>query len=119
MQNMELQPKFAGRHLQISRQGLGIGIVRVDEEPNDVGRGDKFMQQLQSLWSDLHVQAGNAGDIAARPAKACHPAQLHRIEAGGEHNRNCRRRCPCGQQRNAICCDHVDLTADQVGRQRR
>src|SRR5262249_60908044 len=48
--------KFAGRHLQISRQGLGIGIVWVDEEPNDVGRGDELMQQLQPLWSDFHVQ---------------------------------------------------------------
>jgi len=69
---MELEPKFAGRRLHISRKGLGIGIVRVDEEPNDVGRGDELMQQLQSLWPDFHVQASNAGDIAARPAKACH-----------------------------------------------
>src|SRR5262245_19698679 len=115
---MELQPKVAGRRLHISRKGLGTGIVRVDEEPNDVGRGDELMQQLQPLWSDFYTQAGSAGDIAARPVKACHQAELHRIEAGGEHNGNCRRRCPCGQHRNAICCDRVDLTADQLGRQR-
>src|SRR5262249_44133260 len=52
-------------------------------------------------------------------SKACYPAQLHWIEAGDEDDGNCRRRCPCGQRRGAIRRDHVDLTADQVGCQRR
>jgi hypothetical protein len=116
---MQLQPEFAGRRLQVSRQGLDIGIVRVDEEPDNVDRGRELMQQLQSFWSDLHVQAGNAGDIAAWPAKACHQAQLHRIEAGDQDDRDRRRRSPSGQHRSEIRHDHVDPTMDQIGPQRR
>src|SRR5262249_8127649 len=115
---MELQPKFAGRRLHISRKGLGTGIVRVDEEPNDVGRGDELMQKLQPLWSEFHAQASNAGDIAASPVIACHTGQLIRIATAGDPNGNGRSDVSCGHLSIATDCYHGDLTSYKVGRKR-
>jgi hypothetical protein len=58
----------AGRRLRVLRQGLGIGIGRVDEQRNDGGRRDQLVQQRQPLRRQLRVQQAHAGEVAARPA---------------------------------------------------
>jgi hypothetical protein len=60
---MKLQPEGARRRLQVSRQGLGTGVGRVDEERNDGRRGHQLMQQFQPLRSHLDGQRGDACEV--------------------------------------------------------
>ena len=62
-QDMKLQPEGARRRLQVSRQGLGTGVGRVDEERNDGRRGHQLMQQFQPLRSHLDGQRGDACEV--------------------------------------------------------
>jgi hypothetical protein len=49
VQDMEFEPKAAGRRLHFSRLCLGSGSVRIDERSNDLRCRDQLVQQLQPL----------------------------------------------------------------------
>src|SRR5262245_31811220 len=70
---------------------------------------------------DQHVEPTHSRDIAARPVEATHEALVNRIAASREHDRNVLGRRHGGQYRSATSRrdDHVDLAADQIGRQDR
>src|SRR5258708_28248901 len=86
MQDMQLHSEDAGRRLQVSQYGLGIGIGWVDERGNEGRRWYQLVRQLQSLRHYLHVQLGHARDVATRSAQAGDEADLHRIAGGSEDN---------------------------------
>src|SRR5262249_12662710 len=92
MQDMQLHSEDAGRRLQVSQYGLGIGIGWVDERGNDGRRWYQLVRQLQSFRHYLHVQLGHARDVAARPIEASDETELNRIAGGGEDNGNRRNR---------------------------
>src|SRR6516164_3192514 len=78
------------------------------------------MQQLKPLWRQLGAQNRCACDIAARPAEARYDAELDRINAEEEDDRNCRGRrlgSECRRRRSGH--DDSQLTANQIGRQSR
>ena len=56
-----------------------LEIGRVDEKRNDVRGGDQFVQQLQSLRGELHVQGNHAREIASRSAEAGDQTKLDRV----------------------------------------
>ena len=49
LQNRELHPLGAGRFLYVSHLGLGTRIVRVHEQGDHAGLGNKLGQQLKPL----------------------------------------------------------------------
>src|SRR5215510_6096969 len=119
MQDMQLHSEDAGRLLQVSQYGLGIGIGWVDERGNDGRRWYQLVRQLQSLRHYLHVQLGHARDVAAWPIEASDETELHRIAGGGEDNGNRRNRRFYRLHSRAIGDDHCHLTTNQLSRQRR
>src|SRR5262245_53724090 len=95
-------------------------IARIDEDGNTNSLGCKLMQELQSLGHYLIREKINASRIAARPSKASDKTKLDGVFSNAEDDRDpcCRgfgrkRRCSAGRG------DHCNLSADQIGHQRR
>jgi hypothetical protein len=72
------------------------------------------VQQFQSLGCERSRHIGQAGDIAGRPVEAGDKAELDRVGAKFEDDRNCRSRCLSreGRRGTAARKDHGHLTAD-------
>jgi hypothetical protein len=64
------------------------GLVGFDKNPDEFGRGDQLVKQLQSLGPDLNIQRGHAGEIATRSIEAGHKTELHRVGRNQKGNRN-------------------------------
>jgi len=117
LHDMKLNPKRAGSHAGVTRDSFRIGIGRIDEQRNRGRRRTELMQQLKPLRHQLHIQSGDAGEIAAWPSEARDQAELHRIDSGSEHDRNrrgCRLRGCC---RNMVGDDDARLATNQFGGQ--
>ena len=121
VRDMKLQPERARRLLHLLDFGRRSGIVRVDQT-GDRGRlRHQLAQQSQPLRDQLRGQSGDAGDVAARPVEAGDEAELDRIAAGLEHDRN-RRGRRLGREAGSGAAgggDHGNRPADQFGGQRR
>jgi len=93
--------------------------IWIGEHGNHGSIGNEFVQQAKRLAGDQGGEEAHARDIATRPIEAGNVALLDRVASAREHNRNglCRRH-GC-QYRSAASGrgDHVDLAADQIGRQ--
>src|SRR5260370_3849786 len=78
------------------------------------------MQQLETLWRGLDVDMGSTCEIAARPAQAVDKSGTHRVATDCKNYRYGR---GCGLQRKRRRSggryDQVNLTTNQIGRQRR
>jgi hypothetical protein len=120
IQHMQLQPERAGRRQHLTRGGLGNGgIARVDQQRHDARRWKQLVQQFQPLRRDFH-RLGHARDVAAWPVQTGDEAELDRIGAGFEHDRNGRgRRLRRQCRRGAGSGNYRDVTLNQIGRQRR
>ena len=117
---MELQPEGARPPHLTHCSSRVSGIGRVDEQRHDARRGKQLVQQFQPLRRYLHVQLGHARDVAARPVKAGDEAELDRVAARFEDDRNGRGRCLCRKRRrSAGRGNHGHLTTNQIGRHRR
>ena len=116
-----LSPSARAAGCSSLRLHLGVGIGRIDERADGRRRRDQAVQQLQPLRLQLHAQRGHAGEIAARPVQAGDQPERDRIGAGEEHDRNGPGRGLGGEHAEHLAGDgdHRDLSADQVGRQRR
>ncbi len=95
-------------------------VLRTDEKGNQTGLREDFAQQFQALRNYLGPEDVPSRRVASRPVEACDETQLHRVTAGGEHDRNgcgrllrrpCRGRPGRDQQRRR--------KRDQLGRERR
>ena len=78
------------------------------------------MQEPETLGHRLLDEKINACDVAARSREATDKAKFNRVLADAEDDRNhrcCSFGCACGQ--GAGRGDHGDLSADQIGQQRR
>src|SRR6516225_8209317 len=118
---MELEPERVSCGMCFCRQRLSKGTGWVDEQRNDAGRGDKLVQQLQSLLPYLHTYRGHPGDVATWTADTGDNAKRHRIAPYMEDDRNCwGRRLGRQRPRSAFRRDnHVHLPTNQIGRERR
>src|SRR5690242_8385079 len=77
VQNVELQPEFAGSCLQVFCAGrCEIWTGWVEEQRHRFSRGYDLVQQLQPFLPQLDVQIGNPGDVAAWSRKACDESNL-------------------------------------------
>ena len=76
------------------------------------------MQHFDLLRGQLINQEAHSGDISARPIETGNKPELHRIGAGREDDGN-RQRDGFGRQRGrrACCGNHINLTANHIGRQ--
>src|SRR5215475_15359283 len=116
---MHLESEGVGRRSQALQCGLDIRIGRVDEKRNDVRGGDQFMQKLQSLRGELHVQGNHAREIASRSTEAGDQTKLDRVTASVEDNWNRSGCCPCREYRSSVHPDNDGyLTTNQFGRHR-
>src|SRR5262249_36490885 len=95
-------------------------IVRVDEQGHGVHSGPQFAQRLKPLRPYLNVQCRHAGEIATRSVKAGDKSVPDRVASRQEDDWDGRGRRLCGQSGDNVAarCNHVHLTADQIGRKR-
>jgi hypothetical protein len=63
----ELHPPRARRFLHVSYPALGTHIVRVHEQGDHPGLGNKLGQQLKPLGHQLGIHGADAGEVAAWP----------------------------------------------------
>ena len=83
-------------------------------------RRKQLVQQFQPLRRYLGVRLSHARDVAARTVKAGNEAELNRVGARLEDDRDCRgRRLGRKRRRSAGRGNYGHLTLNQVGRQRR
>ena len=91
-------PGLAGKTKTATRDTPGISSLTSSKRADQLGR-----------------QAGEAGDVAARPSEARGKAILGRIPAGSAHNGNFSGHLPCCQGEEWLPHeDYVDLLTDQL-----
>jgi hypothetical protein len=83
--------------------------------------GDQLARQVQLLGGQRCAVKGHAGDVAGRTAEAWNQPHPDRVASDREHNRNGRGRRLCRQRRRGAADrrDQSNLSADQIGRERR
>src|SRR6516162_6964398 len=113
---MKLQTPDAGRRLQLSCLNVAAREGRIDERGDGARIGKQLVQQLQSLATELGVQRGDAGEVATGLVQTGNEADLDRIGAGDEDDRN---GCGCSLRRDcrlAIRGNNAYPSTNQVGR---
>jgi hypothetical protein len=114
-----VQADRASRVLHSCRVALGIRVVGIDQNREDLGRRHQLMQKPELLRRQRAGNQVHAGQVAARTAEAGDQAGLDRLDAGVEDNWNRGRRSLRRQRRRAVAGDkHGDLPASQFRRQR-
>ena len=101
-------------HIAAIENGVLAGGVDQHAESNRVAH--HLAHQLQAFGGERVGQHGHAGHVAAGPAQARDIAELDRIAAEKEHDRDARGRSlggGCGRRRNGD--DHIDVPCDQIG----
>ena len=121
VEDLDLQPHGAGSRFHVSHRGLGSrGIGRIDEHGHTSGRGHQFAQEFQPLCRQLPLKKlipvrlppGRAR-LATRPSLTGSSATTKTmgivVVAALAAN----------AERTSGRDDHGDLSANQIGRQRR
>ena len=80
------------RRRHLSRRGLGIWIVGIEQQSDPRRRGNKLPQQTQLLRPQVGEKEVHAGRIAAGSGKARDEAEFDWIICRGEYDRNVRGR---------------------------
>ena len=115
----DLHPDGGCRRSQVSRNGLGIRMVGINQQSDARNGGDELVQQAQLLCREIRDEEVHPGRIAARPGKARNESELHRIISGAEYDGNGRGRSLCREgRRGGKCNDHGNLIAHQFRRHR-
>ena len=91
-EDFDLLPDGQGRSLNVRDKGLSEGIVGIDQHANAHGFWLQLMQQPKSLCPKLNSDKRDAGDIAARPIETGDEAELNRVAAACEDDRDRRSR---------------------------
>jgi hypothetical protein len=89
---MELQPLRVPRFQHVSHHALGIRIVRVHQQGDHAGMGNRLGKELWPLGHQLDCHDADAGEVAAGPGETGDEAVLNRVAAGKEDDRNRRGR---------------------------
>jgi hypothetical protein len=74
-------------------------ICRIDQEPDQCGLRNQYLEQLQALRANLVVEDRGAGDVAAGLLEAGDDPVPDRIAAVIEDDRHCRRHPSRGEKR--------------------
>jgi hypothetical protein len=114
------QSDCARRILHGCRIVFGIGVVRIDQHRDDLGRRHQLVQKPDLLGLQRAGNQVKPCQIAARAAEAGDQAPLDRVDTGTKHDRN-RRGRRLGRQRGQAVTgdDHGDWPANQIRRQGR
>src|SRR5262249_43381829 len=116
LKDFDLLPDRQGRSLHVRDKGLCDGKVGIDQQANAHGCRLQLMQQPKLLCPKLSKNKRDTGDIAARPVETGDEAELNRVAAACEDDRDCRsRRLGCNCRRGVMRSDHRHLTAYQIG----
>src|SRR5262249_45759107 len=119
MHDVDFQPKRCGRCLRLRAVGYGIGIARIDQNPDHAGGRQQALQQLQLFRDQCVGEKAHASNIAPRPIHADDEAEFHRIGTDREHNGYARSRGFGGERGGGRTArgDHRDPTGNQLGRE--
>src|SRR5215472_2842007 len=115
-----LQPQRGRRLARVSRNRIGIWVVRIYQHGGDGHVGKELMDQAEPFLSQVGGKKVHAGNIAARPIETGDQAELNRIGTIGKDDRNSRRRCLRGKRWSGRTCgkDHGRLKVNQIGHHR-
>src|SRR5262245_13454647 len=95
-EDFDLLPNGRGSSLYVRDKGRGAGIVGIDQHANAHGSRLQLMQQSKLLCGELSNDKRDTGDIAARSVEAGDEAELNRVAAACEDDRDRRsRRLSC------------------------
>src|SRR5262245_21585956 len=92
LEDFDLLPDGRGRSLNVRDKGLCEGKVGIDQQANAHGSRLQLMQQPKSLCPKLSNDKRDTGDIAAGPVETGDEAELYRVAAAGEDDRDRRSR---------------------------
>ena len=101
----------------IGAEPAGGRKIRVIEDGDRSCLRNQVVQKLEPLCCQFGREDRYAGEIAPWPVETGNVAKLNRISSEQENNGN---RAGCslgGHRRLAVCGNHGDLTANQIGRQ--
>src|SRR5215471_1188265 len=116
LEDFDFLSEGRGRSLNVRDKGLCGGEVGIDQHGNAMGSRLQLMQQPKLLCPKLSSDKRDTGDIAAWPVETGDEAELNRVAAACEDDRDRRGRrlgydCRPGVMRS----DHRHLTAYQIG----
>src|SRR5215813_13734874 len=118
-EKLDLRTNGRRRSLHIFLQRFSSRILRIDEYPKVRGCRQQLVQEPEPLGYQLVAHGVDTGDVAARSAEALDKAELDRVQAEAEDDRN-RRGCGFGRERRgraARCGDDSYPAADEIGHQ--
>src|SRR5262249_33632822 len=116
LEDFDLLPNGRGCSLNVRDKELSDGIVGIDQHANAHGSRLQLMQQPKLLCPKLRRNEGDTGDVAARPVETGDEAELNRVAAGYEDDRDRRsRRLGYNCRGDVMRSDHRHLTAYQIG----
>ncbi len=116
LKDMDFEPDDASRRFHISHRGLGTrSICRVDKHGDLSGRGHQLAQEPQPLGRQLCREKTDTCRVPARSGEAGNEAELHRVAAGGEDDRNGRGgSLGCKRRRREGRSDHGHVTVNKL-----
>ena len=91
-EDFDLLPDGRGRSLNVRDKRLGGGKVGIDQHANAHRSGQQLMQQPKLLCPKISSEKRDAGDISARPVETGDEAELNRVAAACEDDRDRRSR---------------------------
>ena len=120
VQNQDRLSDCLGGCFNLAEMLRGRLVLRTDEKGNQTGLREDLAQQFQALRNYFALECVRSRRVAARPVEAGDEAQLHRVTADAEDDRDgCGRllRCSCLERpsRDQQC----RRKSDEVGRERR
>ena len=122
VKHMTLQPERARRRLHVSiARSSAFELLGLTSTAIDAALGTSSCSSSSRFARPARGQEGDARDVAARPVEAGDKAELDRVAADREDDRD-RRGRRLGRKRRRRAAgrdDHRHLTANQIGRQRR
>ena len=92
LEDFGLLPDGQGRSVNVRDKGLCGGVVGIDQHANAHGSRLQLMQQSKLLCPKLSNDKRDTGDVAARPVETGDEAELNRVSAACEDDRDRRSR---------------------------
>src|SRR5262249_21242506 len=106
----------AAKRARTVPQPRALRCVGIDQHANAYGSRLQFMQQPKLFCPKLRRNEGDTGDVAARPVETGDEAELNRVAAAYEDDRDRRsRRLGYICRDDVMSSDHRHLTAYQIG----
>ena len=88
LQDGEPQALSTCRFLHVANDALGIHVIRVHQQGDNLRVGDQLGQQFETLGRQLNIDVAEAGEVAIRPRQTGDKAEPNRVADASEDDRD-------------------------------